>query len=126
MILIDTNVLVNALTRPKVLSARTRHELESSSEVFVSALSFLELAIKERILGREPSDYRHFATCSNMHHLPFSAEDASHIPNFGALAGHDPFDRALLAQASANGARFLTSDQKLLSLGLSWVVDSQE
>lgn len=126
MILIDTNVLLHALTAPQRLSADVRRLLEGSSEVYVSSLSFLELAIKERVLGRNHIDYLAFVRQSNINLLDFKAEDAAEIHHFSALQGHDPFDRALLAQASSNGARFLTSDQKLLDLGLSWVIDSQE
>ena len=126
MILIDTNVLLHALTSPQRLSTATRRLLEGSTDIYVSSLSFLELAIKERVLGRGPSDILGVVKLSNIQVLDYTAQDAAEIRNFTSLSGHDPFDRALLAQASNNGARFLTSDQKLLQLGLSWVTDSQE
>jgi PIN domain nuclease of toxin-antitoxin system len=126
VILIDTNVLLHALTSPQRLSTATRRLLEGSTDIYVSSLSFLELAIKERVLGRGPSDILGVVKLSNIQVLDYTAQDAAEIRNFASLSGHDPFDRALLAQASNNGARFLTSDQKLLKLGLSWVTDSQE
>lgn len=126
MILLDTNALIHALTQPRRLSERVRRMLENSGEVYVSSLSFLEIAIKERVSGRSPSDYIGFAERSNYHQLPFSAQDSSHIRNFSVLAGHDPFDRGILAQASRNNAILLTSDKRLLDLGLSWVQDSQD
>lgn len=126
MILLDTNALIHALTQPRRLSERVRRMLENSGEVHVSSLSFLEIAIKERLSGRGPSDFIGFAEKSNFHHLPYLAEDASHIRNFAALQGHDPFDRAILAQASRNNAVLITSDKRLLDLGLSWVQDSQD
>lgn len=126
MILLDTNALVHALTKPASLSSRVRKQLETSSDVYVSSLSFLEIAVKERVSGRNPADFIGFAQRSNFHELEFSAKDAAQIPNFGALQGHDPFDRAILAQASRNNAILLTSDKKLLALGLSWVYDSQD
>lgn len=126
MILLDTNALIHALTKPSFLGPNARRSLESSSEVYVSSLSFLEIAIKERLSGRSPSDFLDFSERSNIHHLPFVAKDASHIRDFTALIGHDPFDRAILAQASRNNATLLTSDRRLLDLGLSWVQDSQD
>jgi PIN domain nuclease of toxin-antitoxin system len=126
MILLDTNALVHALTKPVLLSSKVRRQLETSSDVYVSSLSFLEIAVKERVSGRSPADFIGFAHRSNFHELEFSAKDAAQIPNFGALQGHDPFDRAILAQASRNNAILLTSDKKLLALGLSWVYDSQD
>jgi PIN domain nuclease of toxin-antitoxin system len=126
VILLDTNALVNALTKPALLATGIRKQLETSSEVYVSSLSFLEIAVKERILGRSPADVIGFAQRSNFHELPFCAKDASHIGDFAALQGHDPFDRAILAQASRNSAILITADKKLLALGLSWVYDSQD
>jgi PIN domain nuclease of toxin-antitoxin system len=126
MILLDTNALVQALTKPVLLSSKVRRQLETSSDVYVSSLSFLEIAVKERVSGRSPADFIGFAQRSNFHELEFSVKDAAQIPSFGALQGHDPFDRAILAQASRNNAILLTSDKKLLALGLSWVHDSQD
>jgi PIN domain nuclease of toxin-antitoxin system len=126
MILLDTNVFLHAMTAPQRLSQDTRRLLEKSGDVCVSALSFIELAIKERLLGRGHNDYLRFARGSNLNLLDYTPEDAGEIRNFSALVGHDPFDRALLAQGSNRGAQFLTSDKKLLDLGLSWVFDSQE
>ncbi|MDN5796628.1 MAG: hypothetical protein L0H79_12845 [Intrasporangium sp.] len=57
--------------------------------------------------------------------MPFHASHAKEVGRFAALAHHDPFDRMLLAQASAEGMRFLTSDAVLLGLGLDWVVDAR-
>jgi PIN domain nuclease of toxin-antitoxin system len=44
---------------------------------------------------------------------------------FGSLAKHDPFDRLILAQASASGAKLVTADTALLSLNLDFILDAE-
>jgi PIN domain nuclease of toxin-antitoxin system len=54
----------------------------------------------------------------------FSADHALELTRFGSLIDHDPFDRMILAQASAERCQLLTADQRLLSLDLDFVVDA--
>jgi len=58
--------------------------------------------------------------------LDFKADHAETVPDFPSLVRHDPFDRMLLAQASAEGMTFLTADTTLLGLNLPFVVDARE
>ena len=55
--------------------------------------------------------------------LPFSPEHAAAIHQFPQLARHDPFDRALLAQALVERLTFVTFDRRLLKLGYDWILD---
>lgn len=53
----------------------------------------------------------------------FDQDAAEQINRFDQLVGHDPFDRLILAQASSHrNSTFYTTDRKLASLGLNWVV----
>jgi PIN domain nuclease of toxin-antitoxin system len=52
-------------------------------------------------------------------------QDASEITRFTSLTQHDPFDRMILAQASANNLTLLTSDRALLGLGFEWIKDAR-
>jgi len=56
--------------------------------------------------------------------MPLKAEDFLELSGFPSLMKHDPMDRILLCQAARHNVRFLTADQKLLALGLDWIVDA--
>jgi prevent-host-death family protein len=43
----------------------------------------------------------------------------------GTLYSHDPFDRALLAQALSRHLPFVTADEKIIELGLPLVIDAR-
>lgn len=82
------------------------------------------------MIGRVPPlppqvDLRGEVERAGLTELPFRASHAEEVGRLPALARHDPFDRMLLAQASAEGMRFLTSDAALLGHGLDWVVDTR-
>ena len=36
----------------------------------------------------------------------------------------DPFDRMIMAAASANNKKLITSDSKILAMGFDWVLDA--
>lgn len=92
----------------------------------MSAVTVLELSIKHQ-LGRLalPADFFASLPGQGFQLVPLTGEEAAGIEEFPSLVRHDPFDRALLAQASAHGWRFLTADTRLLRLGLDWVVDAR-
>lgn len=56
--------------------------------------------------------------------LPLTSEHARAVEQFPELAGHDPFNRILVAQARSEGLTFLTADRRLLSLGYDWIDDA--
>lgn len=51
---------------------------------------------------------------------------ADEILRFGSLAKHDPFDRLILSQASASGAKLITADRTLLALQLDFILDAEK
>jgi len=78
------------------------------------------------MLGKlEDLDFSLLESRFNLQYLEFSHEDAMALEKFPTLVRHDPFDRALLAHAHNRRALFLTSDRRLLELGLNWVLDSK-
>jgi PIN domain nuclease of toxin-antitoxin system len=97
---LDTHVLLWWDSRDKTLNADTRAVIaDPGSQVFFSAASIWEIAIKCRL--KKP-DFRGFAVAAiganGFHKLLFLPIDAK---NTGALAWrhNDPFDRMLVAQA---------------------------
>ncbi len=113
-LLLDTHVLLWWFADDRRLSRRARRALQLSAvEVFVSAVSAWEMAIKTQagkleageLLDRLPADLAEagFAV------LPISLE---HAIRAGSLPGHhrDPFDRMLVAQAQIENLPLLSND----------------
>lgn len=126
MILLDTQTLVWYLTADKRLGPKSTKKLIGSENLCFSTLSILEYEIKlfDRSLGGQRK-VLNAANEAGMLELKPSGEELQRASDFPALSKHDPFDRALVMQASWHNAQLYTSDEKLLSLNLSWIVDSQ-
>ncbi|WP_324651606.1 type II toxin-antitoxin system VapC family toxin [Georgenia sp. H159] len=126
-ILLDTNALLWVLAGDEALGPTARERLATSGPVHFSAVSVLEITIKE-MLGRleVPGDVSAGAQRAGLVELPFRAGHASGLTEFSALARHDPFDRMLLSQAAREHLLLLTSDRLLLALDIEWVVDARE
>jgi len=124
--LIDTQIVVWLGRGGDDLGQRSRALLDRHP-VYFSSVSVLEVVIKRLKRGREmPADLPALIEQQGLRQLPLTAEHAEAIAWFPELAGHDPFDRALLAQAKAEGLEFLTADRVLLGLGYPWIVDARE
>lgn len=126
MILLDSHIFYwLSIQRPELKRATLRL-IEKSEQVYVSALSILELQAKMQKSRLPQFDLVEVADQSNLTHLPFTAEDARAIEHFPMLKGHDPIDVALLAQARNNRLDFVTADRRLLALQLPWVIDATQ
>lgn len=126
MILCDSHVLIWWLAGSPRLGARARARIAAGT--YASAASIAELTVKA-LLGRlvVPADLGREVARAGFVELPLSAAhaDALHaLPR--ALSTHDPFDRMLLAQAVVEGVDLLTADERLLALGLPFVVDARD
>jgi len=113
--LIDTHVLLWLDQKPDRLSQRLLDLLrDPSNEVYCSAVSLWEIAIKQSVgklvfAGTLPDLTRYgFAE------LPVRARDAEavrHLP----MHHRDPFDRMLVAQAMAENLVLVTGDRQMLA-----------
>ena len=113
-LLIDTQIFIWAVIDSKKLSSPARQILLGAAEVFVSAASIWEIAIKIR-LGKLEGDPHIFAAAisqSGFHELPISARHAARVSEL-PLYHRDPFDRLLIAQALSESLRMLTADRVL-------------
>lgn len=124
--LLDSHVLLWVLTDDPRIGPSARRSIAAAAAVHVSAITLLELTVK-RMLGKLelPQDLAGLIASQGLRHQPWHAEDAQRIEGFLGLVRHDPFDRALLAQAHHRGWLFLTADERLLALGLDQVVDAR-
>ena len=116
--LLDTSVFLWALDADFRLNARAKEILTASSqELFLSAVSVWEIAIKFALgslpLPKAPSEYISVAVRTwGLRALDITHE---HALVAGELPPHhrDPFDRMLIAQAGAEKMTLLTADRVL-------------
>jgi PIN domain nuclease of toxin-antitoxin system len=114
-LLLDTHVFLWAVAGSPSLKLPARRLIESAEQVFVSAASIWEIAIKAR-LGKIAADAAELAAAipaSGFAELPVSAVHAAAVAQL-ALHHADPFDRLLVAQALAEPLRLLTADAALV------------
>jgi len=113
-VLLDTNVLLWTLAgSPRALPARDLI-LDSTTDVFVSALSWWEIAIKVGTgkLAIDLPRARKKADESGFLELPLKGSYAEVLLTLPVLH-RDPFDRMLIAQAIAEPMRLITGDAQL-------------
>ena len=118
-LLLDTHVFLWWCSGSKQLKKRIRNIIaEPDNEVFVSAASGYEIAIK-RALGKIEimNNLAAEVDKEGFTHLPitfFHAEQAGKLP----LHHRDPFDRLLIAQAQAEGLTLVTRDADIPLYGI--------
>jgi PIN domain nuclease of toxin-antitoxin system len=112
-LLLDTHVLLWWLADDPSLPAAARGAIADEPEVFVSAASAWEIAIK-RALGKldAPDDLEGAVGASGFLQLPVKFD---HAATAGVLPRHheDPFDRMLVAQARCESLTLVTADKRL-------------
>lgn len=117
-LLLDTHILLWWLADDAHLPEGPREAVNTAAEVRFSAASVWEIAIKRK-LGRldVPEDYLDAVDAGEIDLLPITAR---HAELAGALPRHheDPFDRMLVAQASADDLTLVTADRRLTDYGI--------
>lgn len=113
-LLLDTHIFLWAVADSTLLRSSARRWIESADEVFVSAASIWEIAIKARLgkIDADPDELEAAIAASGFSELPVRARHAKGVV---ALPLHhaDPFDRLLVAQAIAEPMWLLTADAAL-------------
>ncbi|NKI95769.1 type II toxin-antitoxin system VapC family toxin [Rhizobacter sp. SG703] len=110
-LLLDTHVFLWAVTGSSKLKAGSRRLMESADEVYVSAASIWEIAIKSR-LGKLDADADELAAAiaaSGFVELPVRSVHAAATHRL-PMHHDDPFDRLLVAQAMSEPLRLLSAD----------------
>jgi PIN domain nuclease of toxin-antitoxin system len=117
-LLLDSNVVVWLDQKPQRIPDPVLARLESAPQVYLSAVTAWELAIKQALgslmLLRPVSDLIH------THQITELPVTIRHGEAIGSLPLHhrDPFDRMLVAQALVEGLILVTSDRQLLRYGV--------
>jgi PIN domain nuclease of toxin-antitoxin system len=121
-LLLDTHVWLWWNTTPDRLATTARRHIgDARNEVFLSAASVWEMAIKRR-MGKLPlpepvaSYVARRLAADAITDLPVSAEHAAAVETL-ELLHRDPFDRILIVQARHEGLRLLTADDQVLAYG---------
>jgi PIN domain nuclease of toxin-antitoxin system len=112
-VLLDTHLLLWALSSPSRLSKKARQRIESS-EVFASAASIWEISIKCSLgkLNANPADVLGGIEPAGFSHLKIIGEHAAKVVDLAPIH-KDPFDRLLVAQAWIEPMILLTNDDVL-------------
>ena len=112
--LLDTNVLIWLSSEIKRIPAAVLDVLEIyDSDLYVSAVSYWELAIKQG-LGKIAAEI-HFDRIVEKHgmrELAITSRYTSALKSLPTIHS-DPFDRMLVAQAMADGLTLVTADRRL-------------
>jgi PIN domain nuclease of toxin-antitoxin system len=116
-VLLDTHLLLWALSQPSKLSPATRKQIVTA-EVYVSAASIWEVSVKSALgkLSAKASDVLAGIEPAGFTLLPISGEHAAKVAELPMLH-KDPFDRMLVAQASVEPMLLLTNDETLRGYG---------
>ena len=114
-LLLDTHVFLWVVGNHAALKEPARRLIESADEVFVSAASIWEIAIKSGLgkLDADPELLAAHIEESGFAELPVRAAHAAGVARLPDHH-HDPFDRLLIAQALAEPLKLLTADPVLL------------
>ena len=113
-LLIDTQIFIWTVLDSDRLSPKARQIMLGASEIFVSAASIWEIAIKVRIgkLEGNPDEFVEGIYESGFRELMISSKHAAKVHEL-PLYHRDPFDRLLIAQALTEPMKFLTADSML-------------
>jgi PIN domain nuclease of toxin-antitoxin system len=126
--LLDTHYLIWAIVDSKKISKKLRELISNAEqEIFVSTISFWEVALKSSIgkidiSGFHPEDIPELCTKIGFDIIELSAADSSSYHLLKASHHKDPFDRMLIWQAIRNGHTLISADvqiKKYRSEGLS-------
>ena len=113
-VLLDTHILLWALTDDPRLSRKAQRLIEDAAEVYISSATFWEMAIKVG-LGKLHIDLDQTRECcleSGFVELPITTDHAVTVKD---LERHhkDPFDRLIVAVALNEPMRLVTADPQV-------------
>ncbi|MDF3838603.1 type II toxin-antitoxin system VapC family toxin [Cupriavidus basilensis] len=129
-LLLDTHIALWACFDDERLSPLARELIETpSNEIWVSAVSLWEIAIK-RSLGKLPAAITAAQAgavfrLSGYQILSVEARHALLVETLPTFANHkDPFDRMLIAQVMGESMVLLTEDRLLPQYGPTYVISA--
>ena len=129
--LIDSHVLIWAITNPGKLSSKVRNILEEGDNtILVSSISFWEISLKYSLgkldlNGILPQQLPELATKTGFELIGLSPEESATYHQLEAKWHRDPFDRMLIWQAIQNNFIIISDDShfanyKSVGLKVMW------
>ena len=113
-VLLDTHILLWTLSDDPRLSNKAKKLIEDAAEIYVSAATFWEMAIKVGLgkLEVQLDEIREYCLESGFTELPITPEPAIAVKD---LEHHhkDPFDRLIVAAAMSEPMKLLTADPQV-------------
>lgn len=125
-LLLDTHVVLWALEDSPRLAPHIREMIiDESNEIYVSAMSLFEIAIKHK---KQPSNMpysadqiKEYCQRAGFIFLSVSLDTISIYEKYDFSAHSDPFDQVLVAQSICNNMKLITHDEKLKSYGVGFI-----
>lgn len=122
MILLDTSALIRWICVPEKLSKKARKIIAveiQNEEILISSISVWEicLLIKKERLGFfiDPDNWlAKIESLPFVRFIPVDNKIAAYSVNLPDFSHKDPADRMIVATALLNGAKLITSDEKIL------------
>ena len=125
-ILLDTHVLIWALEDSPKLPLNVREAIiDENNEIYVSALSLWEIAIKHKnkpeLMPFSATQIRDYAMRSGYIFLSLNLDSISTYDKYDLSVHKDPFDQMLVCQSQAHNMRLFTHDKALKEYGIGFV-----
>ncbi len=117
--LIDTHIFLWSLFSPEKISRHAAKIIkESDNRIFVSTITFWEIALKFslnklELEGIMPDALPEFANKMSFELLSLSAEDAASFYHLPRITHKDPFDRMLIWQAIREKMVLISKDSRI-------------
>jgi PIN domain nuclease of toxin-antitoxin system len=108
-LLLDTHIILWWLADDPELADDVKRAIDTEPDVFISAASLWELAIKQSRGTIGPADRPERAAGSELRDLPITSRHALAAGRLPPIH-RDPFDRMLVAQARCDGLTLVTRD----------------
>ncbi len=113
-VLLDTHILLWTLGDDPKLSDKAKKLIENAAEVYVSAATFWEMAIKVGLgkLDVDLDEIREYCLESGFVELPITSDHTIAVKDLGHHH-KDPFDRFIVAAAMSEPMKLLTADPQV-------------
>jgi PIN domain nuclease of toxin-antitoxin system len=123
-LLLDTNIVIRLRHNERQIDREIRRAIENAAQMYVSAVSIWEIAIKVSVrkLAIDIDRLQAGLLEAGIEPLPITWTHARRAGDV-ATAHPDPFDRLLLAQAMCEPLHFLTSDHRLAQYSRDLVIE---
>lgn len=125
-ILLDTHAFLWLVSdHPRLSDVAKAVFLDNSNELFLSAVSGFEIAVKHGLgklkLSESPTEFiRRRIENNNLIELPISMEHATNLQNL-PLIHRDPFDRLLISQSMVESIPLLSADQQMRAYSIDCI-----